>query len=95
MLFISRLAPLDFQRNNPFGGLASHGPLWSVAQLSSTGWQVLAACPLSLCGERSFLSFGRYDHQTGRSEPLLSSTSPHQEPNFHRRHEWNAFSLLA
>jgi hypothetical protein len=33
-------------------------------------------------------SFARYDYQPGRPEPVLSSTSPHAEPDFHRQQEW-------
>jgi hypothetical protein len=33
-------------------------------------------------------SFSRYDYTRGRKEPVISSTSPHAEANFHRQQEW-------
>ena len=38
-------------------------------------------------------SFSRYDYTRGRKEPVISSTSPHQMPNFHRRHEWGVINF--
>lgn len=39
-------------------------------------------------GSRWRFSFSRYDYRRGRVEPVLSSTSAHAEPDFHRQHEW-------
>jgi hypothetical protein len=33
-------------------------------------------------------SFSRYDCTRGREQPVISSSSPHAEPQFHRPHEW-------
>ena len=39
-------------------------------------------------------SFSRYDYIRGRSEPMISSTSPHAQPNFHRREEWGTLIFV-
>lgn len=72
-----------------------NGPLRSATWLHSKGWQVLASLPLELLKDEAsgWISFGRYDYQSGRREPVLSSTSRHQKPDFHRRHEWTHFEL--
>ena len=59
-------------------------------------WFVNATIPFALVvetgtmqpGARWFCSFCRYDYTRGRSAPVLSSTSPHAECNFHRQQEW-------
>jgi hypothetical protein len=59
-------------------------------------WCVLADVPAAVvCGRPAPLdgatwrfSFSRYDHTRGRAAPVISSTSPHAAPGFHRRHEW-------
>jgi hypothetical protein len=38
-------------------------------------------------------SFGRYDYTRGVKEPVISSTSAHLEPDFHRCHEWNVMDF--
>lgn len=44
------------------------------------------ARPLS--GQQWRFSFSRYDYQSGREYPVLSSSSAHTEPDFHRQSEW-------
>src|SRR5260370_10007520 len=44
------------------------------------------AKPLAGCMWR--FSFSRYDYTRGRSKPVISSTSPHAEPDFHRSQAW-------
>lgn len=44
----------------------------------------------SLPGDHWHFSFSRYDYTCGRQEPVISSTSPHIEANFHRQQEWGA-----
>lgn len=39
-------------------------------------------------GQKWQVSFSRYDYDRGRETPVHSSTSPHRELGFHRRHEW-------
>lgn len=59
-------------------------------------WFVFAEIPVaSVCerrlplpGRRWRFSFGRYDYRRDCREPVLSSTSAHAEPDFHRQHEW-------
>jgi hypothetical protein len=40
-------------------------------------------------------SFSRYDYTRGRPEPVISSSSPHAQPNFHRREEWGTLIFQA
>jgi len=59
-------------------------------------WQVHAEIPAVLVcgadklpGEKPWrFSFSRYDYIGGRREPVISSTSPHARPDFHRLDEW-------
>ena len=60
-------------------------------------WLVYAEIPTTVvCGSdepientRWRFSFGRYDHTRGLKEPVISSTSSHARPDFHRQHEWD------
>jgi hypothetical protein len=45
-------------------------------------------------GMRWNFSFSRYDDIRGRSEPMISSTSPHARPDFHRREEWGTLIFV-
>lgn len=57
---------------------------WGV--LAALGWRDLGVeAPQS--GEIWSFSFGRYDATRGKA-PVLSSTSPHTLPDFHRQSEW-------
>jgi 2-hydroxy-3-oxopropionate reductase len=66
------------------------------------GWLVLAAVPGGLAGagddglEESTwrVSFSRYDYTRGVSAPVISSTSPHAQPSFHRQHEWGVLRCV-
>ena len=55
-------------------------------------WCVLAEIPAALVaglpGSSLRFSFSRYDYTRGRDRPVISSSSPHAEPRFHRQHEW-------
>jgi hypothetical protein len=59
-------------------------------------WFVLAEIPaatvcgasLPLAGVRWRFSFSRYDCSRDECEPVISSSSPHSQPDFHRREEW-------
>lgn len=62
------------------------------------GWSIFAAIPASVVRPQSLVplagstwrfSFSRYDYTPGRKSPVISSSSPHREPAFHRPHEWN------
>ncbi len=39
------------------------------------------------------ISISRYDYTEGNEKPVISSTSPHEAPSFHRRHEWRTLKL--
>lgn len=58
------------------------------------GWEVYAELPNSLFGwEKTeghalLCSFSRYDYDDAGGEPILSSTSEHKVPNYHRQEEW-------
>jgi len=47
----------------------------------------------SLVDEKWRFSFSRYDYTRGVEEPVLSSSSAHLEPSFHRVDEWGFFSF--
>lgn len=65
-------------------------------------WFVLAEIPAApVCGANKSLpgtnwrfSFSRYDEVRGRPEPIISSTSPHAKPDFHRREEWGTMFFV-
>ena len=64
-------------------------------------WYVYAEVPASfVCGFNRPIanaqwrfSVGRYDYTRGVKEPVISSTSPHAEPDFHRQHEWGVMTF--
>jgi len=68
----------------------------SRSDITPTGWTAEARIPASLVDPKGRItpasqwraSFCRYDAWSDRRPPVLSSTSPHKELNFHRRHEW-------
>jgi hypothetical protein len=84
------------------GGDVFQSRTW--VQADAGAWCVLAAIPFaavvgaaaappgraasSLAGSSWRFSFGRYDYTRGREQPVISSSSPHAEPRFHRPHEW-------
>lgn len=59
-------------------------------------WCVLAEIPADnlreptgeFPGSQWHFSFSRYDYTRGRATPVISSTSPHAVPKFHRQEEW-------
>ena len=65
-------------------------------------WEVLMAIALDrLCEVRPVavgaiwkFSFSRYDYTRPEPKPTLSSTSPHQEVNFHRIEEWGELRFV-
>jgi hypothetical protein len=87
------------QANNFFDDLilsdgVFHSHTWT--QPEKGRWYVHAEFPAALvCGHDRLpaegewrFSFSRYDYTRGRQEPVISSTSPHAQPDFHRREEW-------
>lgn len=77
-----------------FSGEAFYSGTWIVPEQQK--WFAYAAIPArTVCGRAELpidghwhFSFGRYDYTRGEFEPVISSTSPHAEPNFHRQQEW-------
>jgi len=59
-------------------------------------WYALVEIPVSsvsdrpqpLPGSKWLFSFSRYDHTRGNAKPVISSTSAHARPDFHRQEEW-------
>lgn len=59
-------------------------------------WEVLVQVPLHRVvedglppeGRECAFSFSRYDYTRGAAAPVLSSTSPHKLPRYHRQQEW-------
>lgn len=69
----------------------------SETSITPVGWDVKARVPLDGLFSQShpewLLSFGRYDYTPGAARPAISTTSPHQACNFHRKHEWRKVKL--
>jgi hypothetical protein len=64
------------------------------------GWEVHVEIPLRRIfeqppwdGSRMRAAFCRYDYTRGRLRPVLSSTAPLQEPDFHRAEDWHMLEL--
>ncbi len=66
-------------------------------------WSVYAEIPaLTICEAEAPLensqwrfSFCRYDYTRGVRDPVISSTSPHAQPDFHRQHDWGRLTFKA
>ena len=63
-------------------------------------WRVLARVPATIAlsgsiqnGDDWMFSFSRYDTTRGVKEPVYSSSSPHAEIDYHRRHEWGRINF--
>jgi len=71
-------------------------------QPANRKWFVYAEVPAAgvgaadrpLAGMEWRFSFSRYDYSRGRPEPVISSTSPHAQPSFHRREEWGTLLFV-
>jgi hypothetical protein len=82
-------------------GNVFHSATW--VQPEQQKWFVYAAIPaIAVCGQdqvnvgsRWLFSFSRYDYTRGGGEPVISSTSPHAEPDFHRQQEWGMLNFAA
>jgi hypothetical protein len=76
-----------------------HSQTWVDAETNR--WQVYAEIPaVTVCGPDQSIShapwrfsFGRYDYTCGIAEPVISSTSPHAKPDFHRQQEWDVMTF--
>ena len=63
-------------------------------------WRVLAFVPVGVAesgkieeGDVWSFSFSRYDYTRGIAEEVLSSSSPHAAPSFHRQQEWGTLTF--
>lgn len=73
----------------------------SQTWMSRGAWNIYAEIPVaSVCGRNESLeksrwrfSFGRYDYTRGAKEAVISSTSPHARPDFHRQQEWGMMTF--
>lgn len=69
---------------------------YSQTQIEPGGWSILAGVRSkfiqfdseSMSGRQWRFSFCRYDYDAVPGEPVLSSSSPHSELDFHRRQDW-------
>lgn len=76
------------------GGQAIRSTAWVYPDTNH--WFALAAIPATtvwgtgrqMAGAAWRFSFSRYDYTRGREKPVVSSTSPHPEPDFHSQAEW-------
>ena len=81
-------------------GDAFRSSVWVEAENSRwCVWAEIPAVPVcgssdALIGSRWRYSFSRYDYTRGREEPVISSTSPHAEANFHRQQEWGPLEFV-
>jgi hypothetical protein len=88
---------------DPFTPALIHDQVFSSqtwVKPETRGWCVFAEIPAgtvfptqksqgpSLTSGTWRFSFSRYDATRGRERPVLSSSSPHTRPAFHRPHEW-------
>ena len=89
---------------DPFASALIHDQVFESqtwAKPDTPGWSVFAEIPLMTLIERQGLgpalalssstwrfSFSRYDATRGREQPVISSSSPHTKPAFHRPDEW-------
>ena len=70
-------------------------------RMQHSRWNVFVEIPATsvcdsrdlLAGSRWHFSFSRYDHTRGLGEPVISSTSPHSEADFHRQQEWGVLTF--
>ena len=75
-------------------GKAFHSAVWLDRQRQR--WFVFADIPASavcrnpgsLANNQWLFSFSRYDYTRGEAAPVISSTSRHTKPDFHRQNEW-------
>ena len=76
---------------------AFHSKTW----IEGGKWHIFAEIPASLvCNSNESIenarwrfSFGRYDYVCGVKAPVISSTSRHAKPDFHRQHEWGVMTF--
>lgn len=82
-------------------GNVFHSTTW--LQPEKNKWFALAVIPaIAVCdqtrinpGSRWHFSFSRYDDTRGQAGPVISSTSPHAQADFHRQQEWGVLNFAA
>jgi len=80
---VHRIASIDEVAADPLA-------IETAAERTVRGWRARVALPLPAApGDVVRVSFCRYDATRGRP-PVISSSSPHPEPSFHRPREWVA-----
>jgi len=62
------------------------GRWWVYTEIPVASVCDRAARPL--CGQQWLFSYSRYDYTRPEPKPVISSTSPHRVPSFHRQAEW-------
>jgi hypothetical protein len=92
------------QAANLFDELLLQGAFFhSRTWVETRQWFIYAEIPaLAVCGvdqppagTQWRFSFSRYDYIRSRREPIISSSSPHSEPDFHRREEWGTLHFVS
>jgi hypothetical protein len=69
---------------------------WTRVESDKDRWSILVALDCDLLSEAKtsqrgdvwLYSFSRYDYTRGARQPILSSSSAHQEPNYHLLGDW-------
>ena len=87
---------LAFAAEGATGEFLPDGIFESHVWIESGRWQLLAIIPAAVVtghneispGEKWRFSFCRYDAFRDGRQPIISSTSPHPVPKFHRPAEW-------
>ena len=96
LLFAKPPTALDV---DPFAAALIHDQIFEShtwVEPEERRWCVFASVPVAAVGHGSGpvapstwrFSFSRYDATHGREHPVISSSSAHTEPAFHRPHEW-------
>ncbi|MDB6094997.1 MAG: hypothetical protein JWM32_2559 [Verrucomicrobia bacterium] len=91
----ARQSPLDISPH--VGSKINFRPM---VQMTNGGWRVCGAVALpagsaeAIEGQTWLVSFGRYDASIDGSPTLLSSTSAHAIPDFHRQEEWTPLRFV-
>jgi hypothetical protein len=85
-------APPTARDLDPFASAVVHEQIFDSQTWVTPGqhgWSVFAEIPLADLSSTTWrFSFSRYDATRGREHPVLSSSSPHTRPAFHRPDEW-------
>ena len=89
-----RIFPLMKARQFKVDDLMVSEPLFRAqARVRESGWDVIA-CVTAVRGRSLRASFSRYDYSAVGGKPVLSSTSAHQEVNFHDQSGWIDLQLV-